>query len=241
MKSDNIKKIIIADDNEFFREVLTGRINKEKDLQVVKCLGNGLSLYEEILKGYADIVIVDVVMPLLDGIGVLEKIQDTTLNKKPEFIFFSGLDDIELIKRTLSMGVHCYLKKPFDLDSLVQKIQLLDINGNSNANLFYEKFENIIDKLGISRKVNGYLYIKEAIFMISKSNGFINSMTKIVYPYIANKYNTTDKNVEKSIRSCIKKSYKENKKNYTYMLLSNKQPTNAELIQKISSKLIDIF
>ena len=239
MKITDTKKIIIADDNEFFRDILEERINEEDGLEVIKSLGNGSLVYEEILKGHADLVILDIIMPVLDGIGVLEKVQNENLIKKPKFICFSGLDEMKLVKKAFSMGASYYLKKPFSLEVLIERIKALDYEEN---NILEKELEDIMGKLGISQKVNGYLYIKKAILMVIKNNGVMDSITKVIYPYIANEYNTTDKNVERSIRSCIKRAFKDEKENCWYRLsldLSDK-PTNAEFIQKIANKLINI-
>ena len=241
MKAKNVKKIIIADDNELFRKILEERINREIDLQVIKSFDNGFLLYEEILKEYADLVILDMLMPVLDGIGVLEKVNKKVLAKKPKFILFSGLDEMKYIEKAFSMGASYYLKKPFNLDILMQRIKALDHEEDGINIIKLEKeLEVIMNKLGISQKVNGYFYIKKAILMVLKNNGVMDSITKVIYPSIADEYNTTDKNVERSMRSCIKKAYKDNKKNYLYGLSLDlgEKPTNAELIQKISDKLI---
>ena len=232
------KKIILADDNEIFRRILEERISQEKELEVVKSVGNGLSLYEEIKKGYGDIVLLDTMMPILDGVSVLEKVQRENLPKKPNFIFLSGVHNARITERACSLGACYYLNKPFDLNILMYKLKTLDSDG---CNILLEKeIEFVMRMLGISQKVNGYLYIRRAILLVLKNNGIMGSITKIIYPAIAEEYNTTDKNVERSIRSCIKKAYDENPNRYLYGLLElGKRPTNAELIWAIARELMN--
>lgn len=241
MSKDGTTNIIIADDNEFFRNILEERIKNELGLNLVKSVENGILLYDEILKGYADVVILDMIMPGLDGMGVLEKIKGVDLPNKPCYIFFSGIDEPKLTQKALEMGASFYLKKPFDLDILIERIRGLrkERSKRSSNKTLDNVINGIMTKLGISQKLNGYIYIKKAILMVFENKGSIDSITKVIYPQIAAECNTTDKNVERSIRNCIERAYKENDLSKSYKLFNLcRKPTNSEFIMKIANKLM---
>ena len=242
MREDRIINIIIADDNKSFRDILEERIEKEPGFNLVTSVENGTLVYEEILKGYADVVILDMIMPELDGLAVLEKVKGLELTHRPHFIFFSGIDETKLAQRALEMGASYYLKKPFDLDVLIERIRNLKEEKDSKNIAIDNEINGLITKLGIQKKLKGYVYIKKAIWMVFKNKGSMGSITKTIYPKIANEFKTTDKNVERSIRNCIERAYKENALGKTYQLFNlYRKPTNSEFIMKVASKLMLMF
>ena len=239
MGKNGMTNIIIADDNELFRGVLEERIKEEPGLNLVKSVNNGFCVYEEILKGYADVVILDMIMPGLDGIGVLEKLKDVYLPNNPHYIIFSGIDEPKLTQKALDMGASYYLKKPFDLDVLIQRIRSLKEKQSSKNIIIDNAIDGIMARLGISQKLNGYTYIKKAILIVFKNKGSMDSITKIIYPKIAAECKTTDKNVERSIRNCIERAYKENALEKIYNSLNlHRKPTNSEFIMRVANKLM---
>ena len=241
MKRKESIKIIVADDDKFYRNIIVERIEQEEDLEVVKSLENGDLVYEEILKGYADVAILDMIMPHIDGLGVLEKLSSTNLIKIPKFIFLSGIDDSNLTQRVLDLGASYYLKKPFDLDLLVSRIRNLVKDDNRTSVISNNDIVDVvISFFGISEKLSGYKYIKMAIEVVVENNGVMDSITKIIYPKIARKYNTTDKNVERNIRNCIEQAYSEGRLNIGVFNLE-KRPTNSEFIKEVAKKVMNML
>ena len=237
MEREDSIKIIVADDDKFYRNIIAERIEKEEDLTVVKSLENGNLVYEEILKGYADVVILDMIMPHIDGLGVLEKLCSKNIDKVPKFIFLSGIDDTKLTQKVLDMGASYYLKKPFDLDILVYRIRNLIREKTKISNKYDDMVDKIMNLFGISPKFTGYKYLKSAIDIVIKNNGDMESVTKIIYPKIAKKYGTTDKNVERNIRNCIEQAYNEKKLNKE-VFDAQRKPTNSEVIKKATNTLM---
>ena len=177
-----------------------------------------------------DVLLLDVIMPHLDGIGVLEQMNMIKLNKKPICIMLSAVGQDKVTQRAIELGAEYYVVKPFDIDLLITRIrelknykpssqnnnfisrekgiskpQYIDIPNNS-ANK-EENIEalvtNVIHEVGVPAHIKGYQYLREAIIMVINDIDVINQITKCLYPQIANKFHTTPSRVERAIRHAI--------------------------------------
>ena len=114
-------KIIIADDNLEFVSTFKNFLENEEDMEVIATAKDGIEAYDKIVAMKPDIVLLDVIMPHLDGIGVLEKL--TSLSDMPICIMLSAVGQDAITKRALSIGASYYMVKPFELDVLVKRIR----------------------------------------------------------------------------------------------------------------------
>lgn len=262
----NKTKVLITDDNFEFGKNLEMFLNEEEDLEVVGIARNGGEAVDAILEFSPDIVLLDVIMPKLDGIGVLEKLNAMNLEKRPIYIMLSGVGQDQITQRAIMLGAEYYIIKPFDIKVLIKRIK--DIK-NNQIEVDPKKMEfreikapyvtipnkidpkdgveavvtNLIHEIGVPAHIKGYQYLREAIIMVVNDIDTINQITKLLYPEIARKFQTTPSRVERAIRHAIEVAWARSKSDtiesifgYTVSAARGK-PTNSEFIAMISDKL----
>ncbi|AUS96179.1 sporulation transcription factor Spo0A [Clostridium thermosuccinogenes] len=255
-------QVAIADDNREFGDILCEYLNSQEDIEVVGIARDGLEAYELITSTKPDIAILDIIMPHLDGLGVLEKLNATQMEKRPLYIILSAVGQDKITQRALALGAEYYVVKPFDMDVLVSRIRQL--KGSNQTSVIRpesikeakqppspENFQhslevevtNIMHEIGIPAHIKGYQYLRDAIMMVVKDLDIINSITKQLYPSIARIYNTTPSRVERAIRHAIEVAWSRGKVDaidslfgYTVSIGKGK-PTNSEFIAMVADKL----
>ncbi len=223
--------ILIADDNNEFANTLTEYLEKDEDIKVLGKAKNGNEAYEMIVSGRPDVVLLDVIMPHLDGLGVLERLNMTHMEKRPMCIMLSAVGQDKITNRAINLGAQYYVVKPFDIELLIKRIKDLRNNKtvqntNTTSNLFITRetktpyieipeenkksdkgiealVTNVIHEVGVPAHIKGYQYLREAIIMVVNDIDIINQITKQLYPDIADKYKTTPSRVERAIRHAI--------------------------------------
>ena len=220
--------ILIADDNIDFTRTLSAYLEKMEDIEVVGIAKDGNEAFEIIKGTHPDILLLDVIMPHLDGIGVLEQMNMIKLNKKPICIMLSAVGQDKVTQRAIELGAEYYVVKPFDIEVLIKRIkELRYYQPSTNRGSFIVKetksqyidipqqidkksedglealVTNIIHEVGVPAHIKGYQYLREAIMMVVNDIDIINQITKQLYPDIAKKYHTTPSRVERAIRHAI--------------------------------------
>ena len=258
--------VLIADDNMDFCKTLTSYIEKQEDLEVIGMAKDGLEAVEMITNIEPDVVLLDVIMPNLDGLGVLEKINETN-DKKPIFIMLSAVGQDKITQQAIALGAQYYVVKPFDIELLIKRIKDFKYYKSAkHTNNFIAKeskqkyieiqegaekrkenlealVTNIIHEVGVPAHIKGYQYLREAIIMVVEDIDVINQITKSLYPQIAKKYNTTPSRVERAIRHAIEVAWGRGQQEavesiFGYTISAAKgKPTNSEFIAMISDKL----
>jgi len=220
--------VLIADDNQEFSHTLSTYINAQDDMQVVGMARDGEEAIEIMQDITPDVVLLDVIMPHLDGLGVLEKISTMQINKKPICIMLSAVGQDKITQKAIALGAEYYVVKPFDIELLMKRIREIKFfKPSQNTNNFIAKettkqqyidisreeskkeenlealVTNIIHEVGVPAHIKGYQYLREAIMMVVNDIDVINQITKSLYPKIAYKFNTTPSRVERAIRHAI--------------------------------------
>lgn len=251
MQSDKTR-IIIVDDNIDFTYILSEYLSGFEEFVIVGIANNGYMALELINKKEPDVVILDIVMPEIDGLGVLEKI--IYVKKKPQLIMLSAIGHNKTIQLALSLGADYFIMKPFNMNDLALRIKQLhslknapeSINppGEENPELNNEdRIVNILNEIGVSSRLKGYKYLKYAIKMVSDDFSAINSITKLIYYNTAKEFKTTASRVERAIRNAIEICWcKGNFKtiNLIFNIYLNEKkirPTNSEFITIIVEQL----
>ena len=257
-------RVLIADDNQEFANTLASYLRRENDMEVVGMAKDGLEAVNMIENKEPDIAILDVIMPHLDGIGVLEKVNELKGTKKPICIMLSAVGQDKITQRAVSLGAEYYMVKPFDIELLIKRIKELK-NYKPSKNMNYvsreiktqyitvenEKDEenlealvtNLIHEVGVPAHIKGYQYLREAIMMVVNDIEVINQITKQLYPDIAKKFHTTPSRVERAIRHAIEVAWSRGKADeveniFGYTVSATKgKPTNSEFIAMIADKL----
>ena len=115
--------ILIADDNPEFAKTLTSYIEDDNEFDIIAIARDGKEAVEMITSTEPDVVLLDVIMPHLDGIGVLEKINAAKMKKNPLCIMLSAVGQDKITQRALELGAEYYAIKPFDIITLLQRIK----------------------------------------------------------------------------------------------------------------------
>ncbi len=222
--------ILIADDNTDFTSTLVDHLEKESDMEVIGIAKDGKEACDMVERTEPDILLLDVIMPYLDGLGVLEKLQTMNLTKLPTCIMLSAVGQTKITQRAISLGAEYYVVKPFDIEVLIKRIrdienyeptptstidncymvresktkyiEINEVNRKSQENL-EALVTNLIHEIGVPAHIKGYQYLREAIMMVINDIDVINQITKQLYPDIAKKYHTTPSRVERAIRHAI--------------------------------------
>ena len=207
-----------------------------------------------------DVMLLDVVMPKMDGLGVLESVhQDTSIQKVPNFIMISAVGRQEVTEDAFALGADYFIMKPFDSNAVIQRIKrtkkpktpksLITIQNPVVANrdrsdvTLEADVTNIIHEIGVPAHIKGYQYLRDAIVMSVNDMDMLNSITKVLYPTIAKKYDTTTSRVERAIRHAIEVAWSRGKMDtidelFGYTINHGKgKPTNSEFIALITDKI----
>ena len=259
--------LLIADDNQDFSKTLAGYLEKQEDMEVIGIAKDGVEAVDMIANTIPDIALIDIIMPHLDGIGVLEKVGNLNLRKRPTCIMLSAVGQDKITQRAISLGAEYYVVKPFDIEILINRIrQIKNYVPTNNGNSFISRemkqqyiaipedkrkekknlealVTNIIHEVGVPAHIKGYQYLREAIIMVVNDIDVINQITKSLYPEIASKYSTTPSRVERAICHAIEVAWGRGQQEavesiFGYTISAAKgKPTNSEFIAMIADKL----
>lgn len=253
-------KIAIADDNEKMLNIMGKVLAEQNDFEVVGMATNGLEIINIIKDKQSDIVLLDIIMPQIDGLTVMEKVKtDKDVTKEPTFIVISAVGRESVTEDAFNMGATYYIMKPFDNQMLINRIRYVKSNkkllDNKRAALVTDNSEAVSDRsleaditeiihdIGIPAHIKGYQYLRDSIMLSVKDNDVINSITKILYPTIAKKYQTTSSRVERAIRHAIEVAWNRGNTDtlnglFGYTISNGKgKPTNSEFIALIADKI----
>lgn len=253
-------KIAIADDNEKMLNIMGKVLAEQNDFEVVGMATNGLEIINIIKDKQPDIVLLDIIMPQIDGLTVMEKVKtDKDVTKEPTFIVISAVGRESVTEDAFNMGATYYIMKPFDNQMLINRIRYVKSNkkllDNKRAALVTDNSEAVSDRsleaditeiihdIGIPAHIKGYQYLRDSIMLSVKDNDVINSITKILYPTIAKKYQTTSSRVERAIRHAIEVAWNRGNTDtlnglFGYTISNGKgKSTNSEFIALIADKI----
>lgn len=245
-------RVGIADDNREFCQLLKDYFATQNDLELTVVAHNGVDAIKAISQNQMDVLLLDIIMPQMDGLGVLEWIKEHQPHNRPKIIIFSAFGQEEITKSAINLGVDYYILKPFDLAILTQRIfeiakckeDLISSRRIPNTDKDLEsQVAQIIQSLKIPSYFKGYSYLKDAILLTINDPNLINEVTKRLYPTIATRYNTTQFRVERAMRFAIETAWNKGDVNVLHELFGycvddkKGKPTNASFIAKIADKI----
>lgn len=252
--------IAIADDNALMVQLLDQIVSSDEELRVVGKAGNGEELIDIIKEKKPDVVLMDIIMPKLDGLAVLDRVNHEPEMKKPAFIVISAVGQEKTTEDAFELGADYYILKPFDRDTVLKRIKRARVKRpgvpvkikaagtNVNEKEYLERnletdVTNIIHEVGVPAHIKGYQYLRDAIIMSVTDMEMLNSITKILYPTIAKQHQTTPSRVERAIRHAIEVAWSRGKMDtieelFGYTVSGGKgKPTNSEFIALIADKI----
>ena len=276
-------RMIIADDNKVFRETISEYFKSSENISIVAECGDGKEAISLIEQMNPDVVVLNVIMPCLDGIGVLEHFDKGESLNTSKFIMVSSFSHEAIIQGAINLGASYFMIKPFDISTLAQRIKIItadrrmyfiknefaefeEATGTTGASFLNittdEEFavNSIINEgkarrtleievtklmhdIGIPAHIKGYQYIRDSIMMVINDQSVINSMTKVLYPYIAKQHHTTPSRVERAIRHAIEVAWNRGQieifnEVFGYSISNGRgKPTNGEFIAMIADRI----
>lgn len=256
-------RVGIADDNKDFCDILLDFFETQPSIEVVFTVHDGMQTVDAVLREKPDVLILDMIMPYLDGLGVLERLNSIDPEIFPKVIMLSAVGQEAITQNAINLGAEYYVVKPFDLNILVKRInQMAGLEGSSmttgnkvtasrsiirreepRCNDLEMDITNMIHEVGVPAHIKGYQYLRDAITMVVNDMDLLSAVTKELYPAIAKQNNTTPSRVERAIRHAIEVAWNRGKIEtlnnlFGYTVHNDKgKPTNSEFIAIISDKL----
>ncbi|AJY77244.1 sporulation transcription factor Spo0A [Paenibacillus beijingensis] len=261
-------EVLLADDNREFTNLLSEYISDQADMEVAGIAYNGEEVLRQLNEANRppDILILDIIMPHLDGLGVLERLREMNISPMPKIIMLTAFGQENITQKAVQLGASYYILKPFDMEVLANRIRQLIGNqtvvssassynvtttNNSKSNVVpIQKGKNldanitsIIHEIGVPAHIKGYQYLREAITMVYNNIEILGAITKTLYPAIAEKFKTTPSRVERAIRHAIEVAWtRGNIDSISHLFgytinISKSKPTNSEFIAMVADKL----
>ncbi len=250
--------VAIADDNDKILDLLEEIISMDSELSVVGKAKNGEEVCQIIKRKQPDVVLLDLIMPKMDGLSVMEQVnKDRTLKKRPNFIVVTAVGQEKITEDAFEKGASYYIMKPFNNQTLLNRIKTTRKVHHTqdkkqdgtigNTNVYEENLENrvtsMLHEIGIPAHIKGYHYLRDAIMMAVEDMDVLNAITKVLYPTVAKKYQTTSSRVERAIRHAIEVAWNRGKLDtldelFGYTVSTGKgKPTNSEFIALIADTI----
>lgn len=257
--------VAIAEDNPKVMDLLNEMLEKEEGIQVVGKARTGKEAYKMIVNAKPDVVLLDVIMPEMDGVEVMEKVREEGgLEKLPGYIMVSAAGSDDVTAEAFNMGANYYIVKPFSEKVVIDKIHKIGSAGRASRSLSLARgrrikpYENqqdymeqnlendvtqILHEIGVPAHIKGYQYLRDAISASVGDQEMLASVTKVLYPNIAKKHQTTPSRVERAIRHAIEVAWNRGKMEtineiFGYTVSNGKgKPTNSEFIALLSDKI----
>ena len=211
-------RVLIIDDNTEFVDSIRQYLNAQDYAEVAGTAYNGREGLSQIHTLQPDVVLLDIVMPHLDGIGVLEALNQQSIQSRPVIIVCTGYTNEGIHQQVLNLGADYLMLKPFEVESLGSRIRQLKSTPVKVAqpnfsqaaapalsaprrSLDYE-VTNIIHQMGVPAHIKGYQYLRDAIILVINEVNLLGAVTKELYPMVAEKYDTTPSRVERGHPPC---------------------------------------
>ncbi len=250
----NDMRIMLVDDNVELRRTMREHLQRQENMRIAAECGTGLEALDALAKTPVDVIILDIIMPQMDGYAFLEELNRQQMENPPQVIVVSALGRDDFIMRAVELGARFYMIKPIDLNVLTGRIrevcgQASDSPATNRISLpgraptIDEKLASLFLTIGIPAHIKGYSFLREAVKMVIENPDVINRITKELYPGIGKRFNTSASKVERAIRHAIEVAWSRgridtlNKAFGCRVATKEDKPTNGEFIAMIADKL----
>ncbi len=251
----NAFSLLLVDDNTTLIQSLIAYFSRQEDVSLAGEAGNGADALELIARQQPDVVLLDIVMPRLDGLGVLRELQ--SMEKPPRVVVYSALKTDTVVNRAVELGASYFMVKPAEPARIHEQLRAVMNDETPLVSLTTrpaeppasyarwspdERVANLFLSIGIPAHVKGYQYLREAVRMVMEDHSVINRITKELYPGIARRYGTSSSKVERAMRHAIEVAWNRGRLENTNQMLGVKlfserdKPTNGEFIALIADK-----
>ena len=239
------RTVLLADANEEFRTLVRGIIDEAEEFTVVGSVGDGAEALRLARQEAPDLLLMDVLLPGLDGFGVLKQLRE--LEKPPKVILISAFCSDSVVSEAVELGANYFMFKPVEENALLDRMRALfgrDLPEERHPVELKNLVTSVIHEIGVPAHIKGYQYLREAIMIAVDDMDVINAVTKVLYPEVAKRFNTTPSRVERAIRHAIEVAWDrgdlETLQKYFGYTVSNAKgkPTNSEFIAMIADRLV---
>lgn len=249
-------KVIIADDGKELVQTMQDFFLEKKEIEVVGVHNDGVTLLNTLRVTQVDLLILDIFMPNLDGVKVLQELKTRKDKYKvpKNIIVITAFSNEKIMNNVAEYGADYFVVKPINFSNLFEIIKDLkeQKNGvskvssyqlNQNKTDLDTEITTLLHEIGVPAHIRGYLYIREAITMVYYNIEILGNITKVLYPEVARKFNTTSSRVERAIRHAIEVAWVRGNIDaisdiFSYTISYNKsKPTNSEFIAMIADRL----
>lgn len=247
-------RIFLTDDNDEIRAALHKYLEAQEDMIISGEAANGVETLQRLPECPSDVIILDLIMPQMDGFGVLEQVQRIPPEQRPRVIALTALGREDFIARALRLGVNYYMVKPVEMSQLMDRVrdsarqmegvceEPPELPPPPSPNVD-DRMSNIFLSLGIPAHIKGYQFLREGVRLVIEQPDRINRITKELYPSIARRYATSPSKVERAIRHAIEVAWSRgrveslNRAFGCRVAIPEDKPTNGEFIALIADKL----
>ena len=251
--------VAIADDNERILDLLGELSDADKSLNLVGKAKNGEDAYSIIKEKQPDVMLMDLIMPKMDGLSVMDLVnRDKEIKKRPSFIIVTAVGQERITEDAFRRGANYYILKPFNNEMVLNRIknaghtvhhEIRPSGGYEPESAFESginleaRVTDMIHEIGIPAHIKGYHYLRDAIIMAIEDMDVLNAITKVLYPTVAKKHQTTSSRVERAIRHAIEVAWSRGKLDtlddlFGYTVSNGKgKPTNSEFIALIADTI----
>lgn len=236
--------VVLADANEEFRTALKQAVEATGEFDVVGCAADGLAAAQDLAQRKPQLLVMDLLLPGLDGFGVLEQAAKDKVQMKT--VVVSALYRDQIVSQAMSRGVSFFMPKPCEMTSLLDQMRRTVNEGEESedeSQALEREVTAVIHEVGVPAHIKGYQYVREAIVIAVQDMDVINAVTKVLYPEVARRYSTTPSRVERAVRHAIEVVWDrgdlETLQRYFGYTVSNTKgkPTNSEFIAMIADRI----
>jgi two-component system response regulator (stage 0 sporulation protein A) len=252
---ETVTRILIADPSEDFRTMLAEAISREEGMLVAGVSDNGEAALALAQETKPDILVTDLVLSGLDGLGLLETLLN--LGELPATIVLSSFHSVQAMADCAELGVSYFMQKPCTVPVALTRIrqvaarlakkapvQRVTLDPRDGVRSLECVVSDILHEIGIPAHLKGYHYIREAILLTVDDMDVINAVTKVLYPAVAKKFASTPSRVERAMRNAIETAWTRGnietlQRFFGYTIATDKgKPTNSEFIAMIADSII---
>lgn len=251
-------RIAIVDDNLSYTKMISEYLSRIDEFEVIGIAENGIDACKIITADEPDIVLMDIAMPRLGGMGVLEKLNCSQYENRPQFIIVTAMGQEKISRLAFELGADFFMLKPVDMEELVYNIKYLhslkkfkdiryihpertdDLHGESEF-----RIKSLLQKIGVPNHVKGYYYIIYALEIVLNDLTAINALKKQIYSRISYKFNTTPERAERVIRNAIEITFNRGSVEILNKLFvfddggAKTKPSNSEFFVKLASEILN--
>lgn len=242
-------KIAIADDNRELVKLMSDYLSSQSNMEVVAVAYNGKTCIEMLKQHEVDVLVLDIIMPYLDGIAVLDAIKEDGELRGVDVIMLSAFGQESIMSQAAQYGASYFIMKPFETERLAIQINHIMQSRKSAANPKSEEaakdevITHLIKEIGVPPHIKGYLYLKEAVSLVLENPDILNRVTKELYPGIAKHFDSTPQRVERSIRHAIEVVWSRKETHHISKLFGyseehlESKPTNSQFIAMVADSI----